>query len=77
MVRKMTRTALLVIDVQKGIFTGKQPSPRWPQILERIGSLAARAAEAGLPVIYVQHDGGQGHRLEAGGEGWQLDPILS
>ncbi|WP_242361784.1 cysteine hydrolase family protein [Anaeromyxobacter sp. SG17] len=73
----MTRTALVVIDVQKGIFAGKQTSPRWPEILERIGALAARAAAAGLPVIYVQHDGGPGHRLEVGGEGWQLDPVLA
>ncbi len=73
----MARSALVVIDVQKGIFAGTQPSPRWPQILERIGALAARAAAAGLPVIYVQHDGGEGHRLEAGSVGWQLDPVLA
>jgi nicotinamidase-related amidase len=73
----MARTALVVIDVQRAIFAGKRPSPRWPQILERIGALAARAADAGLPVIYVQHDGGPGHRLEAGSEGWQLDPVLA
>jgi nicotinamidase-related amidase len=73
----MARTALVVIDVQKAIFAGKRPSPRWPQILERIGALAARAAEVGLPIIYVQHDGEPGHRLEAGGEGWQLDPVLA
>lgn len=73
----MPRTALVVIDVQKGIFAGKQPSPRWPQILARIGALAARAAAAGLPVVYVQHDGGPGHRLEPGGDGWQLDPVLA
>jgi len=73
----MTRTALLVIDVQRGIFTGKRPTPRWPEILERIGALAARAAAAGVPVVYVQHDGAPGHRLEVGGEGWQLDPVLA
>jgi nicotinamidase-related amidase len=73
----MTPTALVVIDVQIGIFAGKRPSPSWPQILERIGALAARAAGAGLPVIYVQHDGGPGHRLEPGGEGWRLDPALA
>lgn len=73
----MARTALVVIDVQKGIFSGKQPSPHWPRILQRIGALAARAARAGLPVIYVQHDGTPGHRLEVGSEGWQLDPVLA
>jgi nicotinamidase-related amidase len=73
----MPRTALVVIDVQQGIFAGKRPSPRWPGILERIGALAARAAAAGLPVVYVQHDGGPGHRLEAGGDGWRLDPALA
>lgn len=73
----MTRTALVVIDVQSGIFTGKKPSPRWPEILDRIGALAARAAAAGLPVVYVQHDGGPGHRLEPGSDGWKLDPVFA
>ena len=73
----MAQTALVVIDVQKGIFAGKQAAPRWPEILERIGALAARAAEAGLPVVYVQHDGEPGHWLEVGSEGWSLDPALA
>lgn len=72
----MSRSALLVIDLQKGIFSGKRPTPRWPEIRERIGALVSRAARAGVPLIYVQHDGPRGHRLEAGSEGWQLDPVL-
>jgi nicotinamidase-related amidase len=73
----MGRTALLVIDVQKGIFTGRRPPPAWQEILRRIGALASRAAEAGLPVVYVQHDGEPGHRLQPGTEGWELDPALA
>ena len=77
MMSRMAGTALVVIDVQKGIFAGKKPSPRWPEILQRIGALAARAAAAGLPVLYVQHDGAPGHRLATGSEGWELDPALA
>ncbi len=38
----------------------------------RLQRLQRAARRAGAPVIVVQHDGGPGHRLAPGGEGWRL-----
>jgi nicotinamidase-related amidase len=70
------KTALLVVDVQAGIMDGRTPYTKWPYVLERIGLLVARAKRAGAPVIFVQHDGEAGDRLEPGTKGWELHPAL-
>jgi nicotinamidase-related amidase len=49
-------TALLVIDVQQGLF---EPSPRPGDadlIVQRINAVAAAARGAGAPVIFVHHE---------------------
>lgn len=71
-------TALVIIDVQRGILdlpglTRKNEIDRaLDDVVLRIGSLADRARQARAPVVYVQHAGGPGHRLEPGGPGWPL-----
>ncbi len=71
-------TALVIIDVQHGILdlpglTRKNEIDRaLDGVVLRIGSLAARARQARVPVLYVQHAGGPGHRLEPGGPGWPI-----
>jgi len=70
------QTALLVVDVQAGIMDGRTAYSKWPLVLERIGVLIARAKSAGAPVIFVQHDGEAGDRLEPGTKGWELHPAL-
>ena len=49
------QSALLIIDFQNAIFT---PPAAWQAelVLERIQKLIARARQAGMPVVYVQHD---------------------
>jgi len=71
-----SKMALLVVDVQAGIMDGRTPYEKWPEVLERIGSLIERAEAASIPVIFVQHDGERGHRLEQGTKGWALHPSL-
>jgi nicotinamidase-related amidase len=72
-------TALLVIDVQVGLVDsgGEQPAHRGEQMLENINRLLVTARAAGTPVIYVQHDGGAGGRLEAGSPGWGIHPAVA
>ncbi|MDP5008153.1 MAG: cysteine hydrolase [Glaciimonas sp.] len=67
------KSALLVIDVQKGCF---DPSPHPYEaalVIARINTLTAKARLAGAPVIFVQHEE-QG--LEYDSENWQLVPEL-
>jgi nicotinamidase-related amidase len=66
------KTALLVIDVQKGMFLPPAPAFRGDEVVERIGGLLAAARARKLPVFHVQHDGGPGDVLARGSEGWQI-----
>jgi nicotinamidase-related amidase len=66
-------TALLVIDVQRGLF---EPEPRpfeADAVIARINALAARARAVDVPVVLVQHESPS---LPFGSEAWQLDTRL-
>jgi nicotinamidase-related amidase len=68
-------TALLIIDVQVGIIDGFS-AYLGQDVLECINKLRAKAHDSNIPVIYVQHDGQQGHPLEVGSPGWQIHPEI-
>ena len=68
------KTALLVIDVQKGMFLPPTPAFRGDEVVARIGGLLSEARARKLPVFHVQHDGGPGDVLAHGAEGWQIHP---
>lgn len=70
----MNNTALVIIDVQNGMFAhGEQPHDG-AGVLARIGGLVARARADAIPLIFVQHDGGPGHPLEKPHDGWRVHP---
>jgi nicotinamidase-related amidase len=77
------KSALLVIDVQRGILEiptlarKKETDGALDETVGRIAGLIARARVASVPVIYIQHDGGPGHRLEPGTSGWPLRPEIA
>jgi nicotinamidase-related amidase len=72
------RTALVIIDVQLGMFDASEepPVPGGERLLENIRSLIDEAREAGDPVIYVQHCEAGG-TLEEGTEGWKIHPSIA
>jgi len=57
--------ALMVIDVQQGMFGATAPY-RGEAVVAAIADLIARARAAGVPVFYVQHDGGPGDEVDKG-----------
>jgi nicotinamidase-related amidase len=65
-----TKTALMLIDVQRGLVEGFEED--WAGVLEKIVELVESARRAQIPVVYVQHDGGAGHPLEVDSGGWQM-----
>lgn len=66
--------AVIVIDVQRGMFaSGEQPHDG-EGVLARISDLVARARQAETPIIFVRHDGGPGHPLEKPRENWHVHP---
>jgi len=62
--------ALLVIDVQQGLFDKSTPIYNAGKLLENINALVDCAHRAGVPVFYVQH--ANESWLSPGSDGWQL-----
>lgn len=62
--------ALIVIDMQAAL-VGRHPCNE-VETVASIGRLVRAARAAGVPVLYVRHDGGAGDELEAGTDGWQI-----
>lgn len=69
--------ALVVIDVQQGMFTLQPPLHRDGEVVERIAGLLRRARAASLPIFHVQHDGGPGDLLAKGTPGWAHHPAVA
>ena len=68
-------SALLIIDVQIGLVELMSAEVQ-SRALPKIKTLLTEARAAGIPVIYIQHDGAEGHPLETRTEGWKLYPSL-
>lgn len=67
--------ALLVVDVQTALVEA-EPYRR-AAFLEEVGGLIRCCRACGIPVIYLQHDGGLGDELEAGTPGWAIWPGIA
>jgi len=48
-------SALMIVDVQQGMFAVSPPPHRGEEIVWRIAGLLARARAEGWPVVHVQH----------------------
>ncbi len=64
-------TALMVIDVQKGVVAGAHQRDA---VVANIGTLVDRAREEGVIVVWVQHSDDQ---LQKGSEPWEYVPELA
>jgi nicotinamidase-related amidase len=64
-------TALLVVDVQKGVVAGNHERDA---VVANIGSLVDEARHKQVPVVWVQHSDEQ---LERGSDDWQIVPELA
>lgn len=67
--------ALLIIDLQIGA-PDDPPRLDLTSVVERINRLAQATRASGGLVIFIQHDGPPGHRLEPHTPGWPLLPEL-
>jgi nicotinamidase-related amidase len=64
-------TALLVVDVQKGVVEGNHDRDT---VVANVGSLVEKARRERVPVVWVQHSDEQTVR---GSDDWQIVPELS
>jgi nicotinamidase-related amidase len=72
-------TALLVIDLQSGMFNGERIAPlhAGETLLARTQAVLSHARRSGMPVIYVRHAGPAGHLLERGTPNWEIHPSIA
>jgi nicotinamidase-related amidase len=70
-------TALVVIDVQNGMFDSDPPPYRGDEVLRRIAGLLDRARATETPIFHVQHDGGPGDVLGKGSPGFAHHPMVA
>ena len=66
--------ALLVIDVQMGLFEGSAPIFEAEWFLENINTLITNARQAGVPVFFIQHSNNK--TLVKNSDAWQLHPEI-
>src|SRR5437870_3332742 len=64
------KTALLVIDMQKGVVGGAHQRDA---VVANVGSLVEKARRERIPVVWVQHSD---EGLERGSDGWRIVPEL-
>jgi nicotinamidase-related amidase len=65
------KTALIVIDVQKGVVDGNHERDT---VVANVGSLVEKARREQVPVVWVQHSD---EGLERGSDGWRIVPELT
>lgn len=69
------QSALLVIDLQAGLFDQPGKPYDFENVVQRVNQLTAYAREKGCPVVFIQHEQQKGP-LQFGSTGWQLVPEL-
>jgi len=67
-------TALLVIDVQQGLFQQSRPVHQAEQLLSNLETLIEAARRTGAPLVFIQHSNQK--QLVRDTPAWQLHPRL-
>lgn len=68
--------ALLIIDMQVGLFTPSTPRYDAHGVISRINALSNKFRSCNLPVIFIQHDGTCDSYLLPGTPDWEILPSL-
>ncbi|SDM73013.1 Nicotinamidase-related amidase [Psychrobacillus sp. OK028] len=73
----MKKVALLVIDVQNGMFPEGEEVFKGERLLRNINELLTRARAIEIPVVYVQHNEPIGKQLEYGTNPWKIHSSIA
>ncbi len=67
-------TALVIIDVQMGMFDEDEPVHNGEQLLQTLSAVIDKARQTNVPVVYVQHNSS---RFVEGGPAWPIHPAIA
>lgn len=70
------KKALLVIDVQNGMFLESNPVYNGHGLLKNIKKLIAAARLSDTPVYYIQHNASSGRLLDPVSKEWEIHPEI-
>ncbi len=71
-------TTLLLLDLQRGRLEAPRPVPGAARLIRVAAELLERARAAGVAVVHVRHDGGEGEPDAPGTPGWELyHPVVA
>jgi nicotinamidase-related amidase len=73
----MKNKALLVIDVQNGMFLEGEEVFNGNRLLQGIKDLIKQVRSAKMPVLFIQHNEAAGYPLENGTYGWEIHSEIS
>jgi nicotinamidase-related amidase len=68
----MTKIALLIIDVQNGMFSADNPVYNGTKLVHNVKMLISAARSNNTPIYYIQHNAPAGKPLEYGSKGWEI-----
>lgn len=69
---KPSRSALLIVDIQAGLFNGPEIPYEKDRVLQNINQLIRKARKAGAPIFAARHTGPQGSPIASGSPLWHL-----
>ena len=64
--------ALMIIDVQKGMFQEEEAVYKGEELISKLKTLIKKARASNTPIFYVQHNAPIGDPLEFGKEVWEI-----
>lgn len=73
----MQRSALIIIDVQNGMFLEENPVYGGAKLLQNIKNLLTKARLSTTPIFYIQHNSPAGKPLENSTKGWEIHPEIT
>lgn len=70
------KSALLIIDVQNGMFTMNPPVYNGEKLLNNLTQMISYARLNNIPLIYIQHNGPPNSPLEKNTTGWDIHDAI-
>ena len=76
-VKDMKKSALIIIDVQNGMFHEGNAVNNGDLLIHNLQYLIAKARSNHTPIFYIQHNAAAGRPLENGTKGWEIHPEIA
>lgn len=73
----LTKEALLIVDVQNGMFQEGEEVFQGDRLIQNLNDLLIRARSMEIPIFYVQHNETAGKQLEHGTNSWEIHSSIT